>query len=69
VLVAPDKRARAFSIFYTGTIGSGALAPVLYGFVGDAFGVTTTIVIVAVAVLLTLPLALVLRPRLAADLR
>src|SRR5262245_45147283 len=69
VLVAPDKRARAFSIFYTGTTGSGALAPVLYGFVGDAFGVTTTVIVIACVVLLTLPLALALRPLLPADLR
>jgi FSR family fosmidomycin resistance protein-like MFS transporter len=69
VLVAPDKRARAFSIFYTGTIGSGALAPVLYGLVGDAFGVTTTVVVIAGVVLLTLPLALLLRSKLPVDLR
>jgi len=69
VLVSAEKRARAFSVFYTGTIGSGALAPVLYGFVGDAFGVTTTVIVIACVVLLTLPLALALRPRLPADLR
>ena len=38
-LVEPDKHARAFGIFYTGTIGSGAIAPLLYGLVGDAFGI------------------------------
>src|ERR1700733_9183361 len=36
-LVAPEWRTRALSVFYTGTIGSGALAPALYGIVGDAF--------------------------------
>ena len=35
-LVEPAKRARAFSVFYTGTIGAGAVAPALYGLVGDA---------------------------------
>ncbi len=34
-LVAPERRARAFSIFYTGSIGAGALAPALFGIVGD----------------------------------
>ena len=34
-LVAPERRARAFSIFYTGSIGAGALAPPLFGIVGD----------------------------------
>jgi len=64
-LVASEKRARAFSIFYTGTIGAGAISPVLYGFVGDALGVTATLVIIAVIVLATLPLAWALRPALA----
>ena len=30
-LVEPEKRTRMFGIFYTGTIGSGAVAPALYG--------------------------------------
>ncbi len=64
-LVTPERRARAFSIFYTGTIGSGALAPALYGVVGDALGVTTALMVVAGVVLLTLPLSLVLKPVLA----
>jgi predicted MFS family arabinose efflux permease len=63
-LVAPEKRARAFSIFYTGTIGAGALAPVLYGFIGDLLGVRETLVVLACAVLLTIPLAVALRPAL-----
>ena len=60
-LVAPEWRTRALSIFYTGTIGSGALAPTLYGAFGDAFGVWKTLTLVAVMVLLTLPLAALLR--------
>lgn len=63
-LVAPEKHARAFGIFYTGTIGSGAIAPLLYGFVGDAFGVTTAVTVIALLVLITIPLALILRPLL-----
>ena len=38
-LVEPHWQTRALSIFYTGTIGSSAIAPVLFGRVGDAFGV------------------------------
>jgi len=60
-LVTPEKRARAFSIFYTGTIGTGAVAPALYGLVGDALGVRTAVMVVAGMVLLTLPLSLALR--------
>ena len=57
---APAERNRAFSWFYTGTLGA-ALAPTIAGFIGDIAGVTTTIVIVATLVLLTLPLSLRLR--------
>jgi FSR family fosmidomycin resistance protein-like MFS transporter len=63
-LVEPAKRARAFGIFYTGTIGAGATAPALYGLVGDALGVPTALVVVACIGLLTLPLVIVLRPAL-----
>ena len=66
LFVTEEQRSRAFGIFYTGTIGSGALSPVLYGFVGDAFGIPVTLEIVAFVVLLTLPLALAIRPQLAA---
>jgi FSR family fosmidomycin resistance protein-like MFS transporter len=62
-LVAPRRRARAFSIFYTGTIGAGATAPVVYGLVADALGISTTLMIAAVLVLLTLPLSLAIRSR------
>ena len=63
-LVAPQRRTRALSIFYTGTIGSGAMAPVLFGRVGDAFGVWHALTLVAAFVLLTLPLAAFLRTAL-----
>jgi predicted MFS family arabinose efflux permease len=64
-LVVPQWRTRALSIFYTGTIGSGAIAPVLFGRVGDAFGVWHALTFVAVFVLLTLPLSAMLRGALA----
>ena len=60
-LVAPERRARAFSIFYTGAIGAGATAPILYGIIGDALGVIPAVLMIAGLVLLTLPLSLVLR--------
>jgi len=68
-LVEPEKRTRMFGIFYTGTIGSGAVAPALYGLIGDALGVPTALMVVAGVCLLTLPLALVLRPMLPASSR
>ncbi|MGH6790204.1 MAG: MFS transporter [Pseudolabrys sp.] len=65
-LVEPEKRTRAFGIFYTGTIGAGAVSPAIYGLLGDAVGVPTALIVVAGMVLLTLPITLVLRPALAA---
>jgi FSR family fosmidomycin resistance protein-like MFS transporter len=64
-LVTPEGRSRAFGVFYTGTIGSGALAPAVFGVLGDALGVPTALIAVAGAVLLTLPLSLLLRPAFA----
>jgi FSR family fosmidomycin resistance protein-like MFS transporter len=56
------ERNRAFSWFYTGTLGAGALAPTVSGFAGDLIGVPAGVMIVAALVLLTLPLAWGLRP-------
>jgi MFS family permease len=63
-LVPGERRARAFGIFYTCTIGAGAIAPVLYGLLSDAAGIPTALVTVALVVLLVLPLTLTLRPAL-----
>jgi MFS transporter, FSR family, fosmidomycin resistance protein len=68
-LVEQSRRDRAFGIFYTGTIGAGAVSPALYGLLGDAFGVTAAIITLASAVLITLPVTLALRPALAAPVR
>jgi predicted MFS family arabinose efflux permease len=62
VLVRAEQRARAFGIFYTAVIGSGAVAPVLFGLVGDALGMTMTLAIIALMPLFTLVPALALRP-------
>ena len=63
-IVSPDRREHAFRLFYTGTIGGGAIAPVIYGLVGDAIGPDHAIVIVAAVCLATLPLAWLLAPLL-----
>jgi MFS transporter, FSR family, fosmidomycin resistance protein len=56
-LVPADRRESAFGVFYTGTIGAGALSPALYGLFSDAIGITPAMLLVAAVVLLTLPLA------------
>ena len=65
-LVPAARRARAFGVFYTLTIGAGALSPSLYGMLGDAIGVPRTFGVIAAVVLLVLPLTLGLRPALRA---
>jgi FSR family fosmidomycin resistance protein-like MFS transporter len=60
-LVGPAERRRAFAIFYTGTIGAGAVSPLLYGLFSDALGIPSMMGIIAGVVLLTLPLAWKLR--------
>ncbi len=55
-----QERARAFGIFYTATIGSGALAPVAFGAFSDVIGLSPMMVGIAFTALLTLPPALLL---------
>jgi MFS family permease len=63
-LVAGHRIERAFAIFYTGILGSSALAPVLYGRLGDLSGLVSAIIASAVTALSVVPLILVLSPRL-----
>ncbi|MDT9001479.1 MFS transporter [Paucibacter sp. APW11] len=56
-LVSPAARTRAFSLFYTGVIGSSAIAPIVLGAIGDAWGVMPAQQALAALLLLTLPLA------------
>jgi FSR family fosmidomycin resistance protein-like MFS transporter len=63
-LVPAARRQRAFGLFYTGTIGAGALSPMLYGLFSDAAGVPRMMSLIAGIVLLSLPLAWALRPAL-----
>jgi MFS family permease len=62
VFVSPERRARAFSLFYTGTIGAGAVAPVMFGAFGDLLGVPAAIALTGLFALLTIPPAVALRP-------
>jgi FSR family fosmidomycin resistance protein-like MFS transporter len=67
--VDPARLPRAFGFFYT--LGSlcGIAAPLGYGFIGDLYGVETSMAIIGVAIFATVPLALVMRPGGAARLR
>ena len=62
-LAPPGGTERAFALFYTGTIGAGAVAPVIYGFLGDWIGVRGATVATAATALAIYPLAIALRSR------
>jgi MFS transporter, FSR family, fosmidomycin resistance protein len=61
-LVSSERRSRGYGLYYTMTIGASALAPTIWGLVGDATGVPTTLSLVGLVVLVTIPLCLLLRP-------
>jgi FSR family fosmidomycin resistance protein-like MFS transporter len=64
-LVVPERRSRAYGLFYTLGIGSGAAAPAAYGLLSDLVGVSGALAVVGTVVLATLPLARLLRGALA----
>ncbi|WP_425364246.1 MFS transporter [Bradyrhizobium barranii] len=59
-LIAPHRTERAFALFYTGTIGASAGAPILYGFLGDGFGATTATAATAITALAICPFMIAL---------
>ncbi len=60
---------RAFALFYTGVIGSGALAPIVYGAIGDHSSRTIGILSAAGTALVIVPLVLSLRSAFAGSTR
>jgi MFS family permease len=63
-LVAPERRSRAYGLFYTIGIGCSALAPPGFGGISDLAGLGPTLIVLAAFVLCTLPLAARLRSAL-----
>ena len=61
----PERRARAYGLYYTLVVAASAAAPLVYGVLGDAIGVLATLLVTSAVVLLTLPLCSVLRTALA----
>jgi MFS family permease len=64
-LVTPERRARAYGLYYTLVVGASAVAPLVYGALGDAVGILVSLLVTSAVVLLTVPLCLVLRAALA----
>jgi MFS transporter, FSR family, fosmidomycin resistance protein len=63
-LVPEECSSRAFSVYYTVAIGSGAVAPTFFGALGDLVGVVNASFAVTVFVLLAIPLTIPLRGKL-----
>jgi len=63
-LTPPHRTERAFAVFYSGVLGSGAIAPILFGAMGDRLGVHDATVATALTAIAVLPLAMALAPHL-----
>ena len=66
-LVAGEKIEHAFALFYSGTLGSSALAPVGLGWLGDHVGPSWATAVGASAALCVIPLMVLLALRLTSD--
>jgi predicted MFS family arabinose efflux permease len=63
-LIDTSRRARGYAVFYTVGIAASAGAPLVYGLVSDAAGLSVALAAVGAVVFVTLPLASVLRARI-----
>ncbi len=63
--VSENRHARAFGLFYTVLLASGAVAPILFGAVGDAMGLETSFAIIAVLAGCIILICPFLSPRIA----
>lgn len=63
-LVVPERRSRAYGLFYTVGIGSGAVMPPAFGLLSDWMGLPMTLGAMALLVFMTIPLTRLLRPAL-----
>jgi len=62
-LVAPEARTRGYGLFYMLYQGSGMIAPVLYGWLGDAAGLGWTMIVLGFLTMGAAPLAVLMRVR------
>ena len=59
-VIDPDRLPRAFGLFYTINSVCGLIVPLIFGYVGDALGIATSIAICGLLAFTTLPLCLLL---------
>ncbi len=67
-IITPEGRSRGYGLYYAITLGSGAVAPMMYGAVTDRLGLSFTLAAVAGMALLTLPLSRFLSPAVASSI-
>ena len=60
--VSPERRTKAFAVFYTGGSVAGATGPLLFGLLGDVVGLATALAAVSCVALTTVPMVWALRP-------
>lgn len=65
--VPARRRARLYGFFYTTNEGGTVIAPLIYGFIADAFSLDATMVVMGVATAAILPASLSLRRYLRAE--
>jgi MFS family permease len=61
-LIRADRRSRGFAVIYTVASAASIAGPIVFGVVGDRFGLAPAMLTMAVVVLLPLPLCTLLRP-------
>ena len=66
-LVTPERRSRAYGLFYTLGVGFGSVAPSIYGVMSDFAGVPVALGTIGVLVLTTIPLSQLLRVPVAGE--
>lgn len=66
-LVTPERRSRAYGLFYTLGVGAGSVAPSLYGVLSDLAGVPVALATIGLVVFTTIPLSQFLRPHIQAE--
>jgi FSR family fosmidomycin resistance protein-like MFS transporter len=59
-VIDPDRLPRAFGLFYTINSVCGLIVPLIFGYIGDAYGITISIAICGVLAFATLPLCFML---------
>lgn len=67
-LVRGERQSRGFAAIYSIASGASIVAPIVFGLIGDRFGLAATVLTMACLVLLPLPLCTQLRPALSGKL-